>query len=169
MPNNLHISEKNATFAPISVKRGIINHIKIRKMKKVLFAMAIMVMSLGFVSCKNSGADLKSLVEKAKTEGSKWSVDEWKTAFKDVLTAAKPMMEEAKEFQKKAEGMTDPSDLAKLMEEAQEFEKKNAEVTKQMAEFEEIAKGTENGKIVADDDEFGKQVLKELGLEGLEL
>lgn len=136
-------------------------------MKKVLLALAVMVMSLGFVSCKNSGADLKSIVEKAKTEGSKWTVDEWKTAFKDAVMAVKPAYEKMASVAKKAEGITDASELAKVMEEMQRVQKDNADVDKLMKEFEEIAKATENGKAVADDEEFGKQVMKEAGLESL--
>lgn len=136
-------------------------------MKKVLLALAVMVMSLGFVSCKNSGADLKSIVEKAKTEGSKWTVDEWKTAFKDAVMAVKPAYEKMASVAKKAEGITDASELAKIMEEMQQVQKDNADVEKLMKEFEEIAKATENGKAVADDEEFGKQVMKEAGLESL--
>lgn len=136
-------------------------------MKKVLLALAVMVMSLGFVSCKNSGADLKSIVEKAKTEGSKWTVDEWKTAFKDAVMAVKPAYEKMASVAKKAEGITDASELAKVMEEMQQVQKDNADVEKLMKEFEEIAKATENGKAVADDEEFGKQVMKEAGLESL--
>lgn len=136
-------------------------------MKRVLLALAVMVMSLGFVSCKNSGADLKSIVEKAKTEGSKWTVDEWKTAFKDAVMAVKPAYEKMASVAKKAEGITDASELAKVMEEMQQVQKDNADVDKLMKEFEEIAKATENGKAVADDEEFGKQVMKEAGLESL--
>ena len=136
-------------------------------MKKVLLALAVMVMSLGFVSCKNSGADIKSIVEKAKTEGSKWTVDEWKTAFKDAVMAVKPAYEKMASVAKKAEGITDASELAKVMEEMQQVQKDNADVDKLMKEFEEIAKATENGKAVADDEEFGKQVMKEAGLESL--
>lgn len=136
-------------------------------MKKVLLALAVMVMSLGFVSCKNSGADLKSIVEKAKTEGSKWTVDEWKTAFKDAVMAVKPAYEKMASVAKKAEGITDASELAKVMEEMQQVQKDNADVDKLMKEFEEIAKATENGKAVADDEEFDKQVMKEAGLESL--
>ena len=136
-------------------------------MKKVLLALAVMVMSLGFVSCKNSGADLKSIVEKAKTEGSKWTVDEWKTAFKDAVMAVKPAYEKMASVAKKAEGITDASELAKVMEEMQQVQKDNADVDKLMKEFEEIAKATENGKAVADDEEFGKQEMREDGLESL--
>lgn len=136
-------------------------------MKKVLLALAVMVMSLGFVSCKNSGADLKSIVEKAKTEGSKWTVDEWKTAFKDAVMAVKPAYEKMASVAKKAEGITDASEQAKVMEEMQQVQKDNADVDKLMKEFEEIAKATENGKAVADDEEFVKQVMKEAGLESL--
>ena len=106
-------------------------------MKKVLLALAVMVMSLGFVSCKNSGADLKSIVEKAKTEGSKWTVDEWKTAFKDAVMAVKPAYEKMASVAKKAEGITDASELAKVMEEMQQVQKDNADVDKLMKEFEE--------------------------------
>ena len=111
-------------------------------MKKVLLALAVMVMSLGFVSCKNSGADLKSIVEKAKTEGSKWTVDEWKTAFKDAVMAVKPAYEKMASVAKKAEGITDASELAKVMEEMQQVQKDNADVDKLMKEFEEIRSRT---------------------------
>ena len=139
-------------------------------MKKIIFALCMM-MGLFMVSCQN-GADMKSIVEKAKTEGANWSVDEWKDAFKGMMQGMKPMYEEMQGLQKEMEGKSEEEKLAavaEMMKKGEELQKKYADVEKLMNEFEEAAKATENGKKVADDEEFGKQCLKELGMDEIKL
>ena len=65
-------------------------------MKKVLVGMLALVMCLGMVSCSKESAapNLKDVVEKAKTEGANWSVDEWKDAFKTAMACVAPTMKE---------------------------------------------------------------------------
>ncbi len=88
-------------------------------MKKILLAAFALILTLSIVSCKDkpagstgqptsetgtttetSGAaeqtvnpvDVKSLVDKAQKEGAQWSVDQWKTCIKDILTVIAPKM-----------------------------------------------------------------------------
>ncbi len=133
-------------------------------MKKLFFALFAVVLCLGMTSC--GGSDLKSIVEKAKTEGANWSVDEWKAQYKAAMQAVKPMLLDLKDLQEKIQ--KDPSKAADLMKEATALQEKYSDVSKLMEELDEAAKATENGKKVADDDEFVKQVLKELGLDDID-
>lgn len=140
-------------------------------MKKVLIGMLALVMCLGMVSCKKESApNMADIVAKAKTEGANWSVDEWKDAYKQMMQAAKPMMLELQEVMKSMDNGGDDSDaanaakFAEAMAKIQELQKKYGDVEKLMDEFDSIAKGTENGKKVSEDDEWAKSVAKELGL-----
>ncbi len=142
-------------------------------MKKIIFALCMM-MGLFMVSCQN-GADMKSIVEKAKTEGANWSVDEWKDAFKEVMKGMKPMYEEMLKVQEETKALEGKSEeeqaaaAAEMMKKGEELQKKYGDVEKLMGEFEKAANATENGKKVANDEEFGKQVMKELGMEKIEI
>ena len=83
-------------------------------MKKTLVVMMAFVLGLAITSCKQApkaaeaaeaaAADpaqtLTELVEKAKADGAKWSVDEWKDAFKTAMTAVAPMMKEVQDLTK---------------------------------------------------------------------
>ena len=70
-------------------------------MKKVLFLLVACAMTIGFISCANTGentaaagddkantenveqkVDMNEIIAKAKAEGANWTVDQWKDAFK---------------------------------------------------------------------------------------
>ncbi|MBO7610337.1 MAG: hypothetical protein J6S96_09080 [Muribaculaceae bacterium] len=147
-------------------------------MKKVLFLLVAFALIIGFTCCANTGenaaagedqaktenvekkVDINELVAKAKAEGANWSVDEWKAAFKDLLIAAKPMLDFMKDFKEKLE--KDPAAAATMME---GLEKNNdlESIGKAFEEFSNAAEATANGKAVLDDEDWGKQQLKELG------
>ena len=140
-------------------------------MKKVIVGMLALIMCLGLASCgksSESAPNMAEVVEKAKTEGANWSVDEWKDAFKQMMLAVKPMMLEMSELMKsieEPEGQeVDPAKVAEVMTKVQEVQKKYPDFEKLMNEFEEAAKACENGKKVIEDEEWGKSVAKELGL-----
>lgn len=139
-------------------------------------------MSISYMSCKNEAGkdaasgeqksavenveqtvDLAALVEKVKAEGANWSIDEWKDAFKQVMTAVKPMLLSMKEMSTKMEKASD-ADMAKIASEVEAMQKEFEPMEKAMTEFQEAAAATENGKKVIDDEEWGKQMLKELGI-----
>ncbi|MBO4870891.1 MAG: hypothetical protein J5565_02775 [Muribaculaceae bacterium] len=146
-------------------------------MKKVLLMFALFT-SLCLFSCKDAATtttengdttktetvekkvDINELAAKAKAEGANWSVDEWKAAFKDMLIGMKPMLDFMKDFKEKLE--KDPAAAATLMEKM-ENNKEFESLEKAMGEFNTAAEACENGKKVLDDEEFGKQLLKELG------
>ena len=154
-------------------------------MKKFLIGMFALVLCLGMNSCKKeapaAGADaekaaaeqveaaapsLADIVAKAKAEGANWSVDEWKESFKSMALAIKPMMVKMSEIMKKMED--DPSKAAEVMGELEKVKGEFPDYEKLMNEFSEIAEGCENGKKVADDDEWGENMLKELGVPSLD-
>ena len=132
--------------------------------------MLALVMCLGMVSCSKESAapNLKDVVEKAKTEGANWSVDEWKAAMKDVMLAVKPMMLEVQDIMKSMEGAegeeADGAKVVEAMAKLADIQKKYPDYENLMNEFEEAAKSTENGKKVIDDDAYAKELAKELGL-----
>ena len=135
-------------------------------MKKLMIGLFALVLCLGLTSC--GGPDLKSIVEKAKTEGANWSVDEWKAQIKNVMEAVSPMMKEAKEFAEKIEKEKDPEKMKALMEEGKKFEEKYKDIEPLMDEFEKVVQESENGKKVMEDEAFMKETLKEFGLEGFD-
>ena len=105
---------------------------------------------------------LADIVAKAKAEGANWSVDEWKEQFKQVMLAIKPMMVEMSDLVKNMKD--DPSKMAEMVKESENIQKKYADLNKLMEEFSEIAEATENGKVVIDDEEWGKKMMEELGI-----
>lgn len=150
-------------------------------MKKVLLLL-VAVMGLTMMSCtSNEGTkpaaadgekpaaekveekvDINELVAKAKAEGANWSVDEWKAAFKSMLIGVKPMLDFMNDMKEKMEKGSE-ADKIKMLGELEAKAKEMEPFEKAMDEFNNAAQATENGKKVADDEEWGKQVLKELG------
>ena len=166
-------------------------------MKKFLFVMLTVAMATCFSACKTEGGkaadgekkaateqvdakaelptvtvdDMKALVEKAKTEGKDWSVDQWKDALRTMVIGMKPLFEAMADFQKKTEDPEmkkkldeDPAaaaalmgDLAKAMEDFKPMEGL-------MDDFSKVAEGSANGKEALNDSVWGKQLFKELGL-----
>ncbi len=106
--------------------------------------------------------DINELVAKAKAEGANWSVDEWKAAFKSMLIGVKPMLDFMNDMKEKMEKGSE-ADKIKMLGELEAKAKEMEPFEKAMDEFNNAAQATENGKKVADDEEWGKQVLKELG------
>lgn len=149
-------------------------------MKKILIGMFAFALCLGMNSCVKETKDaaeqakdaveqvaekapaLADIVAKAKAEGANWSVDEWKEQFKQVMLAIKPMMVEMSDLVKNMKD--DPSKMAEMVTESENIQKKYADLSKLMDEFSEIAEATENGKIVIDDEEWGKKMMEELGI-----
>ena len=150
-------------------------------MKKVLLLL-VAVVGLTMMSCtSNEGTkpaaadgekpaaekveekvDINELVAKAKAEGANWSVDEWKAAFKSMLIGVKPMLDFMKDMKEKMEKGSE-ADKIKMLGELEAKAKEMEPFEKAMDEFNNAAQATENGKKVADDEEWGMQVLKELG------
>lgn len=146
-------------------------------MKKLLIGMFAFALCLGMNSCIKENKEaaekaveevvekapaLADIVAKAKAEGANWSVDEWKEQFKQVMLAIKPMMVEMSDLVKNMKD--DPSKMAEMIKESENIQKKYADLNKLMEEFSEIAEATENGKVVIDDEEWGKKMMEELGI-----
>ncbi|MBR5084721.1 MAG: hypothetical protein IKX33_08980 [Prevotella sp.] len=131
-------------------------------MKKLLFGLFALVLCMGLTSC--GGADLKSIAEKAKTEGANWSVDEWKAQIKSALTAAKPMMEEIKALQAEAENAgEDVSKAAEIAGKLADFMKKNEGEMNALEELMGACEKSENGKKLMEDKAFEEEIKKEFG------
>lgn len=135
-------------------------------MKKVVLSLFIMMMGLCFVACSGTGADLKSVVESAQKDGANWTEAQWKDAFKTVMKAAKPMLKDLGELQKKAEGASEEEQI-KLLGEMTEKMKTYEEVNKQFEAFQKAAESTEIGKKLSEDKAFQEELAKDLGLEDL--
>lgn len=106
----------------------------------------------------------EEIVEKAKAEGGNWSVDEWKSATRDMMTALQPVLSKLGDLLAQIE--KDPAAAVNAMTQVQELENEFKPMEELLNQFEEIAKSTKNGKIVMDDEEWGKELKKELGLPG---
>ena len=153
-------------------------------MKKLFVFMFALSLGLCITSCKQKSGEaapaeteqaeaeqqqdpvevMKALIEKAKADGANWSVDEWKDVYKQALVAMKPMLNELGALTSSADAKSDPSKIAEMMEKAKKLEEQYKPLQDAMEEFEAIAKGTENGKAVNDDEEWGKSTMKELGI-----
>ena len=155
-------------------------------MKKIFVFMFALAMGLSISSCKQKGetapadaqgeaaqteevakdpvAALTEILEKAKAEGANWSVDQWKDAFKQALVAAKPMLNQLAEITGSIKEDATPEQITEAMTKAKKLEEEYKPIQQLMDQIEEIAKSTENGKAVNDDEEWGKSVMKELGI-----
>lgn len=115
---------------------------------------------------ENPSMSAADIVAKAKAEGANWTVDEWKAAFRDMLLKAKPMMVEIGEIEKNVDDK-DPEKIMEALNKIQQIQStKYGDINKAYEEFGKVAESTPNGKIVADDEKWGMQLLKELGISG---
>lgn len=156
-------------------------------MKKVLVGMFALAMCLGLTtSCNQKGdpkkaeADsaavvkqdapaqpraLADIVKDAQEKGAKWSVDEWKAAFKELAGAIMPIMAPIYEAQQAAE--KDPAKLMDMAKALEDVQKNFPDLDKQMGEFVKAAEATENGKKVSEDEAFQKELEKEFNIPDL--
>jgi uncharacterized protein YlxW (UPF0749 family) len=117
-----------------------------------------------------AASDLTELIAKAKSEGASWTTDQWKDAFRQAMTTMAPMIKEVGALSKKAQTMSESSDMAalmKLQEEAQAIQEKYSGLAEQMEEFEKLVEANEVGAKISQDEDFLQSVLQALGLEGL--
>ena len=153
-------------------------------MKHLLAGIVAIAVVLGMASCKQKSEapaaesagqaeteqvetkqlSVEEIVAKAKAEGGNWSVDEWKSATRDMMTALQPVLSKLGDLLAQIE--KDPAAAVNAMTQVQELENEFKPMEGLLNQFEEIAKSTKNGKIVMDDEEWGKELKKELGLPG---
>ena len=105
---------------------------------------------------------LAEIVNLAKEEGDSWTVEDWKKHFRTIAKAMKPLMVELDAISDMAK--KSPSHEDEMEKRAKMIEKKYPGYIEVWEDFEEIAKETENGKIVFDDEEWVKSTMDELGI-----
>ena len=132
-------------------------------MKKIMIGLLALAMVFGFNSCKQSTPSLEELAASAKTEGANWSIDEWKDAFKNAMTAVSPMLLEAQELQKKAE--EDPDKALEILGTLAQKQEEWKALGDQLDAFMQAAEASENGKKVLEDEEFQMKLFKDLGID----
>ena len=152
-------------------------------MKKTLVVMMAFVLGMAITSCKqgpktdgaseeeaaaNPTETLNNLVEKAKSEGANWSVDQWKDAYKQAFVVMTPMLkgmyEISQAIQSAGTENADTAAISKAMAKAKELEEQFGSLGEIVAQFDSIGKTYPNGKAVSDDKEFQKELMKEAGL-----
>ena len=153
-------------------------------MKHLFAGIVAIALVLGMASCKQKSEapaaesagqaeteqvetkqlSVEEIVAKAKAEGGNWSVDEWKSATRDMMTALQPVLSKLGDLLAQIE--KDPAAAVNAMTQVQELENEFKPMEGLLNQFEEIARSTKNGKIVMDDEEWGKELKKELGLPG---
>jgi ABC-type nitrate/sulfonate/bicarbonate transport system substrate-binding protein len=79
-----------------------------------------------------------------------------------MMTALQPMLSKLAEMM--AEVEKNPEKAIEMVAKIKESEDEFKPLEDLMNQFEEIAKSTENGKIVMDDEEFGNEMKKQFGL-----
>lgn len=135
-------------------------------MKKLLLGLLLMF-STGLFA---QNAELKDLIQKAKTQGATWTEAQWKDAIKEATKALAPMMKDITEITKnakKAEEDGDEDAIAKLMQDIGNIEVKYKEIDTLIDEFDAICESNEIAKKLNADDDFKDEIFKELGLEDL--
>ena len=153
-------------------------------MKKTLVVMMAFVLGLAITSCKQApkavdpeaaAADpaqtLTELVEKSKAEGANWSVDEWKNAYKTAMAAVAPQMQELGAIMESIKGgpdqEVDTAKVSQVMEKMEELGKKFQPLQDILTQFDSISRSYPNGKAVAEDKEFEKQMMEEFKIPDL--
>lgn len=142
------------------------------------------VLGLAITSCKQApkavdpeaaAADpaqtLTELVEKSKAEGANWSVDEWKNAYKTAMAAVAPQMQELGAIMESIKGgpdqEVDTAKVSQVMEKMEELGKKFQPLQDILTQFDSISRSYPNGKAVAEDKEFEKQMMEEFKIPDL--
>lgn len=119
----------------------------------------------------NPAQTLTELIEKAKADGSKWSIDEWKDAYKTAMVTVAPTLKEIgaimEQFKPKEGEDVDTTKLAAAMEKMKTLEENFAPVQELLSQFDSISKSYPNGKTVSEDKEFEKQCMEEFGIPDL--
>lgn len=100
---------------------------------------------------------LADIVEKAKTEGAKWTPEQWKENFVAALKAFKPCSDALKAMSEKAQG----GDV-NAMDDAQNIEEQFPNYPQLINEFFELSQ--KHAKDVITED-FAKKTMEELGIE----
>ena len=153
-------------------------------MKKTLVVMMAFVLGMAITSCKQApkavdpeaaAADpaqtLTELVEKSKAEGANWSVDEWKNAYKTAMAAVAPQMQELGAIMESIKGgpdqEVDTAKVSQVMEKMEELGKKFQPLQDILTQFDSISRSYPNGKAVAEDKEFEKQMMEEFKIPDL--
>lgn len=154
-------------------------------MKKLLLGVMTLALLAGVASCKKQkapegqdqtgkeivdtaankdvteAASLADIVAKAEAEGANWSKEEWETQIKAALTVYKPYAAKSDELLKK-EGAGELS--SETSPEMKELEKEFPDYGKLIRKFTEVAKATENGRMLLDNEDWVDKTMQELGV-----
>ena len=153
-------------------------------MKKFWIGMLGLLLVFCVTSCKKSEepkqeekvteqkvdkATIEDILAKAKADGAKWTEAEWKDNVKKVITGIAPIYKKIGDLQKEMGDGEDPAKAAQYI----------GELTKVMEEFEpydnlfdtldSIANTSEVGKAVINDSTWMKGVMKELGIDDIDI
>ena len=149
-------------------------------MKKIIIGMLAFALCLGMNSCKEKATPKEDktskeqtstkeeketpsmkaaqFLEKAKAEGEKWTQDEWKAAFKEMMTTYVSIMAGTAVLEIKKEKEKDPAKLAELDTKIKEIEKEGEDF---LNEFGEIALKSPNGLLLILDEKWMDEFKKE--------
>ena len=108
--------------------------------------------------------ELKAVVEKATEDGENWTEEEWRKAYKTVFIAIKPMLLDLLEMKKKIENASEEDQMkiaGEMIVKLESYE----EISEQFEAFDKAAESSEIGKRLSEDEEFQKEIERELGLE----
>ena len=107
---------------------------------------------------------LPEIVAKAKTDGAKWTVDQWKLVFKDFALIYKPL---AIKMESLIKQMQDSTKIMDAMKELKKYEGEYKEFDKSFKEFTEAAQANPNGKKMIADQQWVQKTMDELGIPDL--
>ena len=107
---------------------------------------------------------LPEIVAKAKTDGAKWTVDQWKLVFKDFALIYKPL---AIKMESLIKQMQDTTKILDAMKELKKYEGEYKVFDKSFKEFTEAAQASANGKKMIQDEQWVQKTMDELGIPDL--
>ena len=112
-------------------------------------------------SASSSASSMADVLAKVKAEGSKWSEDEWKSAYKDFALAYKPFALKMVDVLKK---MQEPGKAEEGMKELKSLDAEYKEINKMLDDFINAAQATAAGKAMVDNQEWLTKTNDELGI-----
>ena len=128
--------------------------------------------SLGDIDFDAIEAGFNKLLADAKAEGNTWTEDQWKGRVRGAYSLLKPVLLTLFDYTQKMQDKSDAEgegdeNMLEMMTDFVAFGEKFEKIEPLMDEFEKVAKESEIGKKVMEDNEFEEQLLKELGLDDL--
>lgn len=130
--------------------------IKENNMKQFLFISFAILLCFGMTSCKSNKEEeaktISGILELAKKESNKWSIDDWKNNYKYVFQQSLLLNEKIQDLETKIHSDTPNAETYKKELKSIKDDVESAQ------KFIELVENDEKGKKIFDDEEFKKEI-----------